>query len=85
MIGRATSIQFFEPALDSVAFFENLFAISAAGEVNSEGMPRTLQLALLVPEFGNEIRPVSPPWPILRALAFVLAPLARARGYRARI
>jgi mannose-6-phosphate isomerase-like protein (cupin superfamily) len=81
----ASSVQFFEPALETAAFFETFFALAAADELDAKGMPRPLQLALLVPEFGAEIRPVSPPWPILRTLAFVLGPLARARGYRARI
>jgi quercetin dioxygenase-like cupin family protein len=81
----ASSVHVFEPALETAAFFETLFALAAADELDSKGMPRPLQLALLVPEFGDEIRPVSPPWPILRALAFVLGPLARARGYRGRI
>ncbi len=81
----ARSLQFFEPALDSAAFFETLFALSAAGEVDAKGMPKPLALALLVPEFGEEIRPVRPPWPLLRTLAAVLAPLARARGHRGRI
>jgi mannose-6-phosphate isomerase-like protein (cupin superfamily) len=81
----ASSVQFFEPALETAAFFETLFALAAADQLDSKGMPRLLQLALLVPEFGDEIRPVSPPWPVLRALAVVLGPLARARGYRGRI
>jgi quercetin dioxygenase-like cupin family protein len=81
----ALSLQFFEPALDSAAFFETLFALSAAGEVDAKGMPKPLALALLVPEFGEEIRPVGLPWPVLRALAAVLAPVARARGHRGRI
>jgi mannose-6-phosphate isomerase-like protein (cupin superfamily) len=81
----ASSVQFFEPALETAAFFETLFALAAADELDSKGMPRPLQLALLVPEFGDEIRPVSPPWPVLRALAVVFGPLARARGYRGRV
>ncbi len=81
----ALSLQFFEPALDTAAFFETLFALTAAGEIDAKGMPKPLALALLVPEFGEEIRPVSPPWPVLRALAAVLAPVARARGHRPRI
>jgi mannose-6-phosphate isomerase-like protein (cupin superfamily) len=80
-----SSVQFFEPALETAAFFETFFALAAADELDSKGMPRPLQLALLVPEFGDEIRPVSPPWPILRGLAFVLGPIARARGYRGRL
>ena len=81
----ARSIQFFEPALETAAFFETLFALAADGKVDSKGMPHLLQLAVMVPEFANEIRPVSPPWPVLRALAAVLTPLARARGYQSRI
>ena len=48
-------------------------------------MPKSLQLAVMVPEFGDEIRTVRPPWAVLRVLTTVLGPLARARGYRASI
>jgi mannose-6-phosphate isomerase-like protein (cupin superfamily) len=77
----------FRPALATADFFETLFALAAADKLDGKGMPRPLQLAVMVPEFENEIRPVSPPWPILRAgaAAAVLGPLARARGYRARV
>jgi mannose-6-phosphate isomerase-like protein (cupin superfamily) len=81
----ALSVQYFEPALDTAAFFETLFALAARGELDAKGMPKPLPLSLLVGQFGAEIRPVSPPWPVLRSLAAVLAPLARARGHRARI
>ena len=80
----ARSIQFFRPALDIASFFETLFALAEQGKLDERGMPRPLQLAVMVPEFGEEIRPVSPPWPILRMLTAVLAPIARLRGYRAR-
>lgn len=81
----AHATQTFEPALDTAAFFETLFALAAAGKLDSKGMPRPLQLALLVQEFSDEIRPASPPWPVLRILSAALAPLGRARGYRGRI
>ena len=81
----ARSVQFFRPALESAAFFETLFALAGRDELDANGMPRPLQPALMVPEFGDEIRPVSPPWPVLRALSAVLAPIARRRGYRARV
>jgi mannose-6-phosphate isomerase-like protein (cupin superfamily) len=83
--GDARSIQRFEPALGTAAFFETFFALAAAGELDAKGMPRPLQLAVLVPEFADEIRPVSPPWPVLKALATVLGPIARRRGYRPRL
>ena len=57
----------------------------AAEQAGREGMPPPLQLAEMVREFGEEIQPVSPPWPLLRMLSAVLAPIARLRGYRARL
>ncbi len=81
----AHSTQFFEPALETAAFFETLFTLAARDELDSKGMPKPLQLAVMVPEFEREIRPVSPPWPVLRTLTTLLAPIARARGYRARL
>jgi len=80
----AHSIQYFRPALDIADFFETLFALANAGELEAKGMPKLLQLTVMVPEFSDEIRPVSPPWPVLQALTTLLAPVARARGYRAR-
>ncbi len=48
-------------------------------------MPSLLQLAVMIPEFRDEIRPVSPQALVQRALGAVLGPVARARGYRARL
>lgn len=81
----ARSIQFLRPALDIAAFFETLFALAQQGKLDEKGMPRPLQLAVMVPEFGEEIRPVTPPWPILRVLTAILGPIARLRGYRGRL
>jgi quercetin dioxygenase-like cupin family protein len=81
----AHAIQYFRPSLATADFFETLFALAATDKLDAKGMPRPLQLAVMVPEFENEIRPVTPPWPVLRTAAVVLAPLARARGYRARV
>lgn len=81
----ARSIQSFRPALDIASFFETMFALAQQGKLDEKGMPRPLQLAVMVPEFGDEIRPVRPPWPVLRALTAVLGPIARLRGYRGRV
>jgi len=81
----ARSIQFFRPALDTAAFFETLFALAQRDQLDNNGMPKLLPLAAMVSEFGQEIRPLSPPWPLLRALAAVLAPIARVRGHHGRI
>jgi quercetin dioxygenase-like cupin family protein len=77
----ARAVQFFRPALDTAAFFETLFALAQRDELDDKGMPKPLALAALANEFANEIRPVRPPWPLLRALAATLGPIARRRGY----
>jgi quercetin dioxygenase-like cupin family protein len=77
-------IGFFRPALATADFFETLFALADEGKLDAKGMPRPLQLAVMVPEFADEIRPASPPWPLLRVASALLAPLARARGYSGR-
>src|SRR4051795_3764833 len=79
----ARALQWFRPALNTRAFFERLFALARDNELKDDGLPRMLQLAVLVPAFGDEIRPTSPPWPVLRAVTAVLQPVARMRGYRA--
>ncbi len=80
-----TQFQFFKPALEIASFFETFFALAQRGKLGKKGVPGTLQLAVLVPEFGDELRPLSPPWPVLRTLTTLLAPVARAREYRGRI
>lgn len=82
---EARAIQFFRPALDIAAFFETLFALAQRGELDDKGVPKPLPLAALVSEFADEIRPVTPPWPLLRAVAATLRPIARLRGYRGRL
>ena len=77
---EAHSIAEFRPALRIAEFFETLFALSQLGELNSEGMPSLLQLALSVPAFGSEIRLPAPPWLVQRLALAPLAPLARLRG-----
>ena len=79
------SEQYFRPALDIASFFETFFALAQRDELDEKGMPNTLQLVAIVPEFGDEIRPVSPPWPVLQALSAVLGPVARMRGYEPRL
>lgn len=81
--GDARAIQEFRPALRTEDFFRTWFALAADGKLESEkGMPSLLQLALLVSEFRDEMRPAAPPWPFLRAASALLAPVARLRGYR---
>lgn len=72
----------FKPALRTAEFFETLFMLAQRGELNGQGIPSALQLALSVPEFAREIRLVSPPWLVQRLMLAPLGPLARLRGLR---
>ena len=78
----ARAIQEFRPALQTEHFFETYFALAREGKLDEKGMPSLLQMAVLVPAFRDEMRPTSPPWPLLRGIAWLLGPIARARGYR---
>ena len=82
---EAHATQWFRPGLKIAAFFETLCTLAREGRLDERGMPRPMQLMAMVPEFADEIRPTSPPWPVVRAAATVLAPVARLRGHRAAI
>jgi hypothetical protein len=62
---------------------ETLFGLARLGHTDARGMPHPLQLALFGSEFSDVIEFRSPPPMVQRAISGVLAPLARARGYRA--
>ena len=79
----AVAIQAFSPALRTEAFFRVWFDLSRRGEIGESGMPSLLRLAVLAPEFGDEIRVARPPWFVQRTVFALLAPVARLRGYRA--
>ena len=81
----AHSIQWFRPALDIASFFETFAVLAERKQIDKRGMPKPMQLAVMVSEFSQELRPVSPPWPVVRALGAILGPIARRRGYRPRL
>lgn len=81
----AHSVQVFRPALGIAAFFETYFELARRGELTDSGDIPLLQVAVMVPEFSREIRLTSPPWPIVRATAAIVGPIARRRGYRGRL
>jgi quercetin dioxygenase-like cupin family protein len=62
---------------------ETLFGLAQLGYANSKGMPSPLQLALFAQEFSDVIVFRSPPMLVQRVVFSALAPIARARGYRA--
>jgi mannose-6-phosphate isomerase-like protein (cupin superfamily) len=78
----AVADQWLRPALRSEQFFRTYFDLANRGELNAKGMPSALRLAVLVPEFADEMRVVRPPWWVQRIACALLAPVARMRGVR---
>lgn len=79
---EAHSVQWFKPALKIDRFFETFFGLAQDGKVNEKGLPSLLQLAVMVPHFGDEIRLTRPPWILQKVIFGLLAPLGRLLGYR---
>jgi quercetin dioxygenase-like cupin family protein len=79
----ATLVQF-RPALDSETFFETFFGLAADGKVGRNGLPNPLHMMVLARAYRREMQLPPPAQRILGPLAFLLAPLGRALGYRGR-
>jgi quercetin dioxygenase-like cupin family protein len=79
---EAHFVGWFRPALKIERFFESFFGLAQEGKLNEKGLPSMLQLAVMVPHFGDEIRLSSPPWAVQRATFGMLAPIAKVLGYR---
>lgn len=79
---EAVAIQEARPALRLAEFFETYVQLAADGELDDHGRPSLLRSAVLGLEFADEIRLVTPPWPIQRVVYTLLGPVARLRGYR---
>jgi len=79
----ATLIQF-RPALDTETFFENFFGLAAEGKVGKSGLPNPLQMVVFARDYRREMALPRREQAILGPLALLLAPLARAFGYRGR-
>jgi len=72
------------PALKTEAFLETMWGLAQAGKTDRHGVPGPFQRAVMMREFGNEIRLARTPWTLQRATFGLLAPLARLLGYRPR-
>jgi quercetin dioxygenase-like cupin family protein len=70
-----------KPALRTQQFFEKFFGLAKDGKTNRRGLPKPLQLALLMREYDEEIRLARPPFIIQRLLFTPLAVIARLVGY----
>ena len=62
---------------------QNLYGLANDDKANARGVPKLLALALFSREFRSEGEFVRPPRIVQRFLFGALAPLARARGYKA--
>lgn len=79
----ATLVQF-RPALDTETFFETFFGLAADGKVGRNGLPNPLHMMLLAREYRNEMQAPRPAQTVLGPIAMLVAPVARALGYRGR-
>jgi quercetin dioxygenase-like cupin family protein len=79
----ATLVQF-RPALDTETFFETFFGLASAGKVGKKGLPNPLQMMVLARDYRREMALPRAQQAILGPIAMVVAPLARAMGYRGR-
>ena len=72
------------PALRAETFFETFFGLANDGKLDPKrNLPKSLlQAALLFHDYRAEIRLPGFPGIAVRGLSAVLAPVARARGYR---
>ena len=76
------AVEEYRPALLMQEFFEVLIGWANDGKTNEAGLPSLFRLAVLLRHFRRSIRSSSKPRNIL---AFLLAPVGRALGYRREI
>lgn len=74
----------FEPAGRFEEFMESIYALARDGKTNAKSRPKLLQGALIGRRHIGDIALARPPVVVQRLLYAVLAPIARARGYRDR-
>jgi quercetin dioxygenase-like cupin family protein len=72
------------PALEMERLLETAVRLAEEGRTTSKGMPKPLDLALFVTEFGDEVQGAFPPAWVQRATMAPLAWIARRRGHAER-
>ena len=73
------------PALNLETFFETVFGLASDGKLDPKTqMPSFLQMVLLLHEYRDDVTLPGVAGVATCGLGLVLAPLARARGYRGR-
>jgi quercetin dioxygenase-like cupin family protein len=81
---EVTTLIQFRPALNTETFFETYFGLAADGKVGKDGLPNPLQMMVLAREYRREMALPRREQAILGPIAMLLAPVARALGYRGR-
>lgn len=76
-------IQEFQPAGTIADFFDTFFALSRDGKLNEKGIPNFFHVSVIALKHRNDIRLISPPWPLQLLTYAVLAPIGRLMGFRA--
>jgi len=74
----------FRPALDTETFFENFFGLARDGKVGRNGLPSALQMMVFARDYHREMQLPGSRQRVLYPLAVMLAPVARALGYKGR-
>lgn len=73
----------FRPALRSEQGFEQLFGLARDGKLGKRGIPNPLRMAVMAPEYVDEVALPFIPRRVQHAVLAALAPAGRALGYRA--
>jgi quercetin dioxygenase-like cupin family protein len=81
---EAATLVHFRPALETETFFETFFGLAADGKVGRNGLPNPLQMVVLARDYRREMQLPPPAQWVLGPMAMLMAPLARALGYRGR-
>lgn len=81
---EASTLVQFRPALDTETFFETFFGLASDGKANKQGLPNPLQMAVLARGYNREMQLPPRAQRVFGPLSVLIAPLARALGYRAR-
>lgn len=81
---EVTTLIQFRPALDTETFFETFFGLAADGKVGKDGLPNPLQMMVLARDYRREMALPPREQALLGPIATLVAPIARALGYRGR-
>jgi mannose-6-phosphate isomerase-like protein (cupin superfamily) len=73
----------YSPPFKIQRFFETMYGLAKDGKTNKNGLPGTLQLAVLTGYYKDEVGAGSSSQKFLFAISSLFAPIARSRGYKA--